>query len=245
MRVGFSAENASAEKTKALKNTERMVDTKPETLFMRQLALGPMKNFVYLIGSPDSRECVVIDPAWDVGALLKFAENEGRRIVGALVTHGHGDHTNGLAPLLEAVDVPVYAHEAEVARFDGLRALGHAVRPVSAGQTLDIAGVSVQCIHTPGHTPGSQCFHVRESLVSGDTVFVNACGRCDLGGGDAAQMFDSLHRVLGALPAATRLLPGHDYGDVPQSTLARERERNPYFQLHELPAFVQYRNRPR
>ncbi|MBL9039156.1 MAG: MBL fold metallo-hydrolase, partial [Archangium sp.] len=103
----------------------------------------------------------------------------------------------------------------------------------------------VTCVHTPGHTVGSQCLLARGALVSGDTVFVDACGRCDMPGGDAVQMFDSLHRVLGALPAQTVLWPGHDYGDVPVSSLARERAQNPYFRLTELEAFVSHRNRPR
>jgi hydroxyacylglutathione hydrolase len=103
----------------------------------------------------------------------------------------------------------------------------------------------VTCVHTPGHTPGSQCLWCRGALVSGDTVFVNACGRCDLAGGDATQMFDSLQRVLGALPQETVLYPGHDYGDVPVSSLSRERRLNPYFQLTDLEAFIAHRNRPR
>ena len=226
-------------------NTERMVDTKPETLFIRQLPLGPMKNFVYVMGAPESKDVVVVDPAWDVPALLKFVEAAEKRVAAVLLTHGHGDHLNGVAPLLKVLDVPVYAQQAEVQAFDSIRDFGSAVKPVSAGTELELAGLHIRCVHTPGHTPGSQCFHVRDSLISGDTVFVNACGRCDMKGGNAEQMFDSLHRVIGGLPPQTRLFPGHDYGDVAVSSVEREKAHNPYFQLTELSSFVAHRMRPR
>jgi hydroxyacylglutathione hydrolase len=129
------------------------------------------------------------------------------------------------------------------------RSLGaDAVTRVRAGAVIDVGLIRLSCIHTPGHTPGSQCFHLDHgdgALFSGDTVFVNACGRCDLEGGDAATMYDSLTRVLGALDTRTLLFPGHDYGDVKASTLARERERNPYFQFTDAADFVGFRNRPR
>jgi glyoxylase-like metal-dependent hydrolase (beta-lactamase superfamily II) len=100
-------------------------------------------------------------------------------------------------------------------------------------------------MHTPGHTPGSTCWQVEDSLFAGDTVFVNACGRCDLRGGNPELMFESLRRISGLDPS-TRLYPGHDYGDVPVSTVGRERGKNPYFGLlASLPEFVAYRMRPR
>lgn len=222
-----------------------MASTKAETLYVRQLALGPMKNFVYLVGAADGGEVAVVDPAWDVPAILRAAEEDGKRIVAALLSHHHFDHINGVPALLEARDVPVYAQKAEVDFAEVVRAFGDTVKPVAPGDVVSVGGLEVKCIHTPGHTPGSQCLLCRGALVSGDTVFVNACGRTDLPGGDTAQLFDSLHRVLGGLDDDTRLYPGHDYGDVPVSSLGREREHNPYFQLSALEAFARFRNRPR
>lgn len=212
--------------------------------YLRQLALGPMDNFVYLLGGADSGECVVIDPAWDVDAIVRAAAEDGRRISAAFVSHGHGDHTNGLEPLLERVDVPVYAQRDEVAFFDSLRALGAAVKPVSAGQVVEAAGLRIGCLHTPGHTPGSQCLHVGSSLVTGDTLFMGACGRCDLPGGDPEKMFESLSR-LRALAPETVVYPGHDYGETPSNRLADEVRVNPYLKLAEKDAFTAYRMRPR
>lgn len=204
-----------------------------------------MKNFVYLVGAPGAREVAVIDPAWDVDELLQAAAQDDKTIAAAIVTHHHFDHVNGLQALLAARDVPVYAQRAEVDFADVLRELGEAVKPVGPGEVIQVGPLAITCVHTPGHTPGSQCLLCGGALVSGDTVFVNACGRCDLDGGDPEQLHHSLHRVLGALPGETTLYPGHDYGDLPVSSLQRERERNPYFRLGDLGEFLALRMRPR
>jgi hydroxyacylglutathione hydrolase len=110
---------------------------------------------------------------------------------------------------------------------------------------INVGTLPVRCLHTPGHTPGCLCFHADESVFTGDTLFVDACGRCDFAGGSPKQMFDSLHRVLGALPDRTTVYPGHDYGDVAVSSLERERARNPYLQVGSAEAFTAFRMRPR
>ena len=215
-------------------------------LYLRQLQLGPMRNFVYLVGRADRPETAVIDPAWDVPALLRAAEEDGRRLTHAFVSHRHFDHMNGVVPLLEAQELRVVLHRDDAQPL--ARELpGSSLDLVGGGESVDVGGLAIACIHTPGHTPGSQCFHVAgaDALFSGDTVFAGACGRCDLEGGDPARMFDSLTRVLGALPAETQLYPGHDYGDVPVSSLAREREHNPYLRFPDAAAFSAYRQRPR
>lgn len=214
-------------------------------LYVRQLQLGPMKNFVYLVGAHESPEVCVIDPAWDVPALLAAADEDGKRIVSAFVTHHHGDHLNGVTALMEHREMPVYVQKAELDFSETIQKFGDVVRGVSPGEKVQVGPMEVTCIHTPGHTVGSQCLLCDDALVSGDTVFVNACGRCDLPGGDATQMYESLHHVLGALPETTSLYPGHDYGDVPTSSLARERANNPYFKVGALESFLSLRNRPR
>jgi glyoxylase-like metal-dependent hydrolase (beta-lactamase superfamily II) len=211
-------------------------------IWVKQLQLGPMDNFVYLLGAPESKGCVVVDPAWDVDAILAAAQEAGRRVEAAFVSHGHGDHINGVEPLLEKVQVPVYAQRDELAFFHSLRELG--ATSVGPGEDVEAAGLRIGCVHTPGHTPGSQCLHVAGVLVTGDTLFMGACGRCDLPGGDVEQMFDSLSR-LRALDPATVVYPGHDYGDAPSNTLGAEAAVNPYLKLAEKDAFVAYRMRQR
>ena len=215
-------------------------------MYLRQLPVGPMKNFAYLLGPGDAPETWVVDPAWDVPALLRAVAEDGRRLAGAVVTHSHGDHCNGLPALLSAADVPVYANAEEVAFSPELRRMaGDALRPVHGGDRLRLGGWEAVFLHTPGHTPGSHCLLCEAGLVSGDTLFVGACGRCDLPGGDPEAMHRSLGEVLGALPAQTPLLPGHDYGQGRTSTLGAERAASPALAHGSVADFVAWRMRPR
>ncbi len=212
-------------------------------LYVRQLKLGPMENFVYLLGAEGSPQTAIVDPAWDVPAALRAAREDGREVTHALLSHHHFDHVNGLPDLLAQGGIRVFAHRADIPRLaPEVRA---EVTPLEAGDAVEVGPLRIAAMHTPGHTPGSTCWHTGDGLFAGDTVFVNACGRCDLAGGDPEQMFQSLNRVA-SLPGQVRLYPGHDYGDVPVSSIAREREQNPYFQkLSSLTDFLAWRMRPR
>lgn len=215
-------------------------------LYVRQLELGPMDNFVHLIGAKGARETAVIDPAWDVDAILAAAAADGREITTALITHHHDDHVNGLGPLLERrPEVRAYAQRREIEFAPVLQAFGSDLHPVDPGARIEVGPARIGCIHTPGHTPGSQCFHVGGALFTGDTLFIGGCGRCDRAGGDPELLFDSLHRVIGGLPDETAIYPGHHYGDRPVSTLGHEKAHNPYYLHRDLASFVAFRMRPR
>ena len=207
-------------------------------LYFKQVAIGPMQNFVYLIGNTATRECLIVDPAWDTDALLGLAEQDDMRVVGALVTHYHPDHVGGamgafrvpggVAELVAKAAARIHVNKIEA---DGLKQItglseGDLVRH-EAGDTIALGDVSIQLIHTPGHTPGSQCFLVRNRLVAGDTLFIDACGRVDLPGGNPEQMNESL-RTLAKLPEDVILHPGHDYGSVPTATIGEQKRTNPY-----------------
>lgn len=207
-------------------------------LYFRQVLVGPMQNFIYFIGSRQTRECLIVDPAWDTQALLNIATADDMRVVGSLVTHYHPDHVGGamgvfavpggVAELLGAVGGHVHVNRHEA---DGLKQITGVsesdLQRHDAGDVVALGDVSIQLIHTPGHTPGSQCFLVRNRLVAGDTLFIDACGRVDLPGGDPAQMAESL-RTLAKLPDEVVLHPGHDYGPAPTATIAEQRHANPY-----------------
>ena len=197
----------------------------PPAVSFKQLELGPMQNFIYLIGDPKTREAAVVDPGWEVPAILDAAAHDGYRLTKAVVTHHHFDHVMGLADLLQAVDMPVYAHKADAPM---LSIAPSSVKPLSGGETVQVGGVPIAMIHTPGHTPGSQCLLVDGKLLSGDTLFIGACGRCDLPGGDARTLHQSLSTKLRVLPDETILYPGHNYAPVPSTPLGEEKRTNPF-----------------
>jgi len=205
-------------------------------LYLKQMELGPMQNFVYLVGDREAGECVVVDPAWEIDTIVRTAEADGMRISGALVTHTHPDHVGGhlfgmdipgAEDLLERIPTKVYVHKAE---REFLRGFGSDLTQVEAGTELAVGRLTITFIHTPGHTPGSQCFLVDGRLISGDTLFINACGRTDLPGGDPTEMHRSLTQRLARLPDDTVLLPGHNYGG-PESTIGDEKRQNPFMRF--------------
>jgi glyoxylase-like metal-dependent hydrolase (beta-lactamase superfamily II) len=209
-------------------------------LYFKQIEIGPMQNFTYLIGDPVSREALVVDAAWDIPAIVQIAERDGYTITKGLVTHYHQDHLGGdfsgyhipgAAELLEQVKAKVYIHKAEapfLSRLAGLSASD--IIKVDSGDTTAVGNVQVTFIHTPGHTPGSQCFLVENLLVAGDTLFINSCGRIDLPGSSPEDMYYSLQK-LANLPDTTVLYPGHNYADRPFAQLADQKRHNMYLHL--------------
>ncbi len=218
-----------------------------ERLYFRQLLSGrdfardhpigrQMVNFVYAVGDRETREALLVDPAYCVGELLGVLEADGMRCVGVLATHYHFDHVGGsamgwdvegVAALLERVAVPVHVQRAEVPWV--VRAAGVEEADLTAhddGDVVEVGHVAVQLVHTPGHTPGSQCFLVDGKLVSGDTLFLQGCGRTDLPGGDPVALYESLTRRLAKVPDDTLVYPGHLYSAEPSAPMGETRRTN-------------------
>ena len=197
-----------------------------------------MENFIYFLGDREKKEIAVIDPAWDVDFIRQEAARQNLKITAVLLTHGHPDHTNGLEKLLAAHDVPVYisAHEAIF-----LMPRHKNIREIKDNTKIKIGDLEIQCIHTPGHSPGCQCFLTEGMMISGDTLFIDGCGRCDLPGSDAKHMYRSLYDKIMKLPDATLIYPGHNYGPAPFDTLLHQKKTNPYLTCHSLEEFLEER----
>ena len=197
-----------------------------------------MENFVYLVGSKTTREVFIVDPAWQVDTILRIAKEEDLKIKGALVSHYHFDHTNGIEELLKAVNVPVYVNKKDAPYMEYS---SDDIKEVDNNFKVKAGEIEIEMIHTPGHTPGSQCFHVQNRLISGDTLFINACGRCDLPGGDAKEMYASLTQKLMKFDDSTILLPGHNYADKSSATMGEQKKSNPYLLCDSLDNFLHFR----
>jgi len=221
-----------------------------ERLYFRQLLAGrdlarddplarQMVNFVYLIGDRESGEAVVVDPAYDVPGILDVLAADDMRLVGALATHYHPDHVggdmmgyriSGVRELLALAPVPVHVQADEapwVLRVTELAA-GDLVEHTS-GDAVLVGDIPIELIHTPGHTPGSQCFFVDNRLVSGDTLFLEGCGRTDLPGGDPRALYESLTQRLARVPDDAVLFPGHQYSMEASAPMGDTRRLNYVF----------------
>jgi glyoxylase-like metal-dependent hydrolase (beta-lactamase superfamily II) len=214
-----------------------MADTNRFTI--HALELGPMENFVYLLHDHSSDTAAIVDPAWEVEEVLALADSRGIRITDILLTHSHHDHVNGIEKVLDQTDAQIHLLKAE-ASFWG-RALAKP-KLHHGGDRIQIGKTEIEILHTPGHTPGSACFHLGSDLIAGDTLFVFGCGRCDLKGGDPEQMFTTLKRIKSRLPGNTMLHPGHNYSPAhPTSTMTAQCEGNPFLHFENQDDFVEYR----
>jgi hydroxyacylglutathione hydrolase len=228
-------------------------------LFIKQLLAGrdfaigdefaaQMANFIYLIGDDSKRECMVVDPAWDVSGIIDYIDREDLRLTGALVTHYHPDHIggsifghtiSGLKELMEVRPVKIHINSHEGVGVKVMTGVSETDLIIhSGGDRVKVGDAAVTLLHTPGHTPGSQCFLTESSLVSGDTLFIGGCGRVDLPGGNPEELYHSLTQVLARLPEQTLVYPGHNYSSKPVSTIRDEKSDNYYMRIPTLDGWL-------
>jgi glyoxylase-like metal-dependent hydrolase (beta-lactamase superfamily II) len=205
-----------------------------------EMVARQMVNFAYLIGDRETGEALIVDPAYAVGELLDVLATDDMRCTGVLATHYHPDHVGGnmaswsvegIATLLELVQVPIHLQHEELpwveqtTGVDASHLMAH-----HSGDVVTVGQIEVELIHTPGHTPGSQCFLVDGRLVAGDTLFLDGCGRTDLPGSDPEAMYESLTTRLARVPDDAILYPGHLYSPEPSASMGDTRQHNFVFQ---------------
>ena len=218
-----------------------------DPLYFRQLLSGrdfavenslarQMANFTYVVGDAATREVLLVDPAYAPEELLALLAADDVNLIGVVATHYHADHiggdllghrVSGIAELSRVVDVPIHVQASEATWVT--RGTGVGTPPVVAhqpGEVLWVGAMPITLLHTPGHTPGSQCLYVEGRLMSGDTLFIDGCGRTDLPTADPGEMYLSLQRRLADLPDETLLFPGHFYSPEPFATLGEVRKKN-------------------
>ncbi len=207
----------------------------PKELILKQFEIGPLQNFLYFLGDAQSKEIAIVDPAWDVEFLCEEADKNGYKIKAVFLTHGHPDHVNGLNAILKIHDVPAYISKHEAVFY---KPKHKNIVEVENHQKLKIGSLEFECILMPGHAPGCQAFKYKDILVTGDIIFIDGCGRCDLPGGSAKIMYDSLYHILMKLPDQTILFPGHNYGPTLFATLGEQKKTNPYLTCKNLEEFL-------
>ena len=205
-------------------------------MIFRQLSLGPMQNFSYIIGDEKTKEAAVVDCGWEAEKIIKEAEKEKVTISKIILTHCHFDHVQKASELIEKTNATVYFHELE---NDEIKKFGikNAKFFSESNDEVFVGNIKIKIMHTPGHTHGSICLLFEDKLLTGDTLFIGAIGRTDLNGGNPLKLFDSLQKIK-KLNEDLLVYPGHDYGDYPFDLIKNQKKNNPYLLCNKKEEFL-------
>ncbi len=204
-------------------------------MFFRQIQQHG-DNFSYIIADPETRETAVIDSSYNATEIIKTIKSQSLLLKYIINTHGHSDHTAGNSELRSIFSAKIVSHSQSKTNSD---------LKVEDGEVLNIGKIAIRVLYTPGHTPESISLLVdKEKLFTGDTLFVGECGRTDLPGGNAKNLYESLFNKLLNLDDSVEVYPGHDYGSRPSSTIGYERKNNYVLQPRSLKDFVMFMSQP-
>jgi glyoxylase-like metal-dependent hydrolase (beta-lactamase superfamily II) len=204
------------------------------TMFFKQIKYRG-DNFSYVIADENTKEAAVVDPSYNVDAISLLVHDQNLKVKYVINTHSHGDHTAGNEDIRSAFGAKIVAHKLSKARKE---------IAVVDGEALKLGRVIIKVVHTPGHSPDGICLLVDEKVLTGDTLFVGECGRTDLAGGSAEDMYHSLFDKLAKLDDKTEVYPGHDYGPKPHSTIGEEKRTNYVLEKRTLDEFVKFMAQP-
>ena len=197
-----------------------------------------MQNFSYIIGDEKSKEAAAVDAGWEIDKLIDISNKEKLKIKKIILTHSHYDHIQKVDEFASKAKADVYFHELEFSEIKKtIKNPAIKIIKLKNNDEIDIGKIKIKVIHTPGHSPGAICLLFENKLVTGDTLFVNAIGRTDLAGGDSIKLFESLQK-LKKINDDVEIYPGHDYGEIPFSTIGTEKKNNPYFKCESKEQFL-------
>jgi len=199
--------------------------------------IGAYENSIHFIFDKASKQCAIVDPAWDGDLFIKKIHDKGYKLSDIWVTHWHGDHTNAIDEVANKTGAKITVGINEVPYLD----IDNEFHTVEDGDTVSLGETEVKIIETAGHTAGGICYLLDDHLIAGDTLFVYGIGICGLPGSNPTQMFHSLNKIKTQVPDEVHLLCGHDYGSEITTTIAEQKRANPFLLIEDEDAFVRYR----
>lgn len=200
---------------------------------VHQIQVGNMQNFTYILEDEDTDTAIVLDPSWDLEEIQKIIEKNNLKVKYIVNTHHHFDHTIGNDYMTKITDAKIIQHSASTLKND---------MTVSDGDKIKFGNSELTVFHTPGHSKDSMCLVGDGKIFSGDTLFVGNCGRVDLPGGSAKELYHSLFDILHKMDEKLVLYPGHNYGNSPSSTLGKEKKTNFVLQPRTEQEFLEFMN---
>jgi len=212
----------------------------PKELIFEQFILGGMGNFAYFIGCAETKEVAIVDPGWDADIIQKKADELGLKITTIILTHDHYDHVGALHDVLRLYggNLPIYI--SSQSQNNGLLEIDN-TKTCEDRSFISVGNIKIESIHTPGHAKDSQCLLYKNVLITGDTLFIDGCGRTDLLGGNPEELYDSLYNIIMKLPDETLLFTGHGYGPMPVDTLGNQKKTNHFLTCKSLEEFLSER----
>jgi len=186
-------------------------------MIVHQIPVGNMQNFTYILEDENTSEGIIIDPSWELDEIMRIVQKNNIKIKYIVNTHNHFDHTIGNDTIKKETGAPILQYKTSTIKHD---------IEVSDGDKIKFGNSELIVIHTPGHSKDSMCLVGDGKIFSGDTLFVGTCGRVDLPGGDARELYHSLVNVLRKMDDTLVMYPGHNYGSTPTSTLGTQKKMN-------------------
>ncbi len=199
-------------------------------MIIHQIQVGSMQNFCYVVADEETNECIIIDPSWDLDKIEEVITRNGLKVKYIVNTHHHFDHTIGNKAMADSTGAKIIQHEESTLEHD---------ITIKDGDKIQFGNSTLEVVHTPGHSKDSICLIGDGKIFSGDTLFVGNCGRVDLPGGSAKELYHSLFDKLYNMDENLELYSGHNYGSSPVSTIGKEKKMNFVMQKRTEQEFVE------
>lgn len=213
---------------------------KSSTVFIVRTSCCSIVNYCYILIDNESKEILLVDPAWKFNTIKKAVNNINGKVKYVLLTHSHFDHINLADAVAKEYNAKVFMSDIEINDY---KFRCNNLNSIHDNDEIYLGNTKIECILTPGHTSGSMCYYADGNLFTGDTVFIEGCGMCNTPGGSAEKMYYSIKRLINIIPKETLIYPAHSYGKRVGYDMQYLLKNNIYFNIDNIDQFISFRMR--